>query len=196
MFGLLPALNDERKPVPNTELIKLSRGFVICASIAFVIGALLYCFRAKDMGQVRTRSSTLHISLKIFAVLSLITMTLLQIPEGIQHKMLTGNFQGISFANGIDERLSAVFFYAGVLAFADGMFPLKVSAIASSHHRSNLPLVLATTCGSLTRWIFCFLASILLMNKDNFTEGYSSAFVLSGVSVYLLIIVLPEIVET
>ena len=43
LFGLLPALNDKRKPVPNTELIKMSRGFVAVMILAFVIG-IFACF--------------------------------------------------------------------------------------------------------------------------------------------------------
>ena len=117
LFGLLPALNEDRKPIANTELIKLSRGFVFCASLALIIGVLLYCFRSNNLSQVRARASTLHISLKIFAVLALLTMTLLQIPEGIQHNLLIGNFQGVEFATGVDESLAAVFFYAGVMAY-------------------------------------------------------------------------------
>ena len=77
LFGLLPALNEEKRPVANTELIKLSRGFVICASFALII-SLLFCFRSsRDLSQVRPRASTLAISLKIFAILALLTTTLM-----------------------------------------------------------------------------------------------------------------------
>ena len=173
----------------------MSRGFVICAILALMI-SLLFCFRSSNVSQVRARSSTLSISLKIFAVCALLTTTLLQIPEGIQHNLLIGNFEGVTFATGVDTSVVSCFFYAGVLAFADGMFPLKVSAIASSHHRSDLPLVFATACGGLTRWIFCFLASTVLMNKDYIPDSnLTPSFVLIGVSIYLLIIVLPEIID-
>ena len=47
LFGLLPALNEDKKPVANTELIKMSRGFVICASLALFI-SLLFCFRSSS----------------------------------------------------------------------------------------------------------------------------------------------------
>ena len=38
LFGILPALNSNHKPVPETELIKMSRVFLICAILAFVFG--------------------------------------------------------------------------------------------------------------------------------------------------------------
>ena len=65
--------------------------------------------------------------------------------------MLIGNFEGVSFATGVDTSLVSCFFYAGVLAFADGLFPLKISAIASSHHRTDLPLAFAAACGGVTK---------------------------------------------
>ena len=109
--------------------------------------------------------------------------------------MLIGNFEGVSFATGVDTSLVSCFFYAGVLAFADGLFALKISAIASSHHRTDLPLTFAAVCGGLTRWIFCLLASTLLMNKDYIPDGITApSFVLFGATIYLLIIILPEII--
>ena len=38
LFGILPALNSNHRPVPDSELIKMSRGFLICAILAFAIG--------------------------------------------------------------------------------------------------------------------------------------------------------------
>lgn len=84
-------------------------------------------------------------------------------------------------------------FYAGVLAFADGMFPLKVAAIASTHRRTDLPIMWATTAGALTRWVFCGLASTLFLNKDYIPRGAEMA--LFGVIIFLVIVVLPEIIE-
>jgi len=162
LFGLLPALNDDRKTVPDTELIKISRGFLVLLTVAFVLG-LIYCFRDSSQA-VRSSTSTLSVMVKVCAIFVLITTTALQIPEGIWHNILAGNFAGFNFATGIHPTTATCFFYAGVLAFADGMFPLKIPAMASSHHRSDLPLVLATTLASLSRWIFCIFASTILMN--------------------------------
>ena len=109
---------------------------------------------------------------------------------------MIGNLDGVIFATGTDTSLVSCFFYAGVLAFADGLFPLKISAIASSHHRQDLPVALAAVCGGVTRWLFCILASTVLMNKDTSLDSSSSlSFVLIGVTIYLLIIILPEIID-
>ena len=73
------------------------------------------------------------------------------------------------------------------------MFPLKIAAIASSHHRPDLPLVLATTASFATKWIFCFLASIILMNSDVMIGNYE--FVLIGVISYLVALIVPQITK-
>ena len=38
LFGYLPALNSYHKPIPDSELIKISRGFIICVVLAFIVG--------------------------------------------------------------------------------------------------------------------------------------------------------------
>ena len=86
------------------------------------------------------------------------------IPTGIQRNILKSDFAEISFAKGLDNSVTTCFFYAGVLAFADGMFPVKVSAIASNYHRADLPITLVTTAGAFTRWVFCFLVSTVIVN--------------------------------
>lgn len=102
----------------------------------------------------------------MLAILALVLSVLIQIPQNIHHSLIIGMFDDVNFPKGQDTTLASFFFYAGVLAFSDGMFPLKISAIASSHHRPDLPLVLATTSSFVTKWLFCFFASIVLMNND------------------------------
>ena len=54
----------------------------------------------------------------------------------------------------------------------------------------------AAMCGGFTRWIFCLLASTVLMNKDYIPDGITApSFILIGVTIYLLIVILPEIVH-
>ena len=125
----------------------------------------------------------------MLAILALVLTVLIQIPQNIHHNLLIGSFDDINFATGQNPNLASCFFYAGVLAFSEGMLPLKISAIASSHHRPDLPLILATTSSFATKWIFCFLASIVLMNNDQIIGNYEYALV--GVAAYLLIIVTP-----
>ena len=192
LFGLLPALNEDRKPVPDTELIKISRGFVGLMVIALVIG-FFYCFR-DSQSQVRLPTSATSVSLKFIAILALVVTAAVQLPNPIWHNVLVGNIEGFSFATGTDPSLMACFFWAGVLAFGDGMFPLKVPAIASSHHRSDLPLTLATICAGIFRWLFCAFASTILVNSELVTPG-SRNVALAGVFFYLAFCVVPEIIE-
>jgi len=132
LFGLLPALNEDRKPVPHSELIKMSRGFLFLATLAFIMG-IIACFF--DNTHTHRLASVTVTALKIVAILSLLTFTLVNIPQDMQHNIFAGSFDKINFATGVDHSVSTLFFYAGVLAFSDGVFPLKVSAIASSHKR-------------------------------------------------------------
>ena len=88
-------------------------------------------------------------------------------------------------------------FYAGVLAFSDGIFALKMPAIASSQRRSlpgaaDPPLFIVSVVSWLHRWIYCILASMALANQDIAENGQN--FALIGVSIYLLVRYIPEIV--
>jgi len=190
LFGLLPALNEDRKTVPDSELIKFSRGFLVLLIAAFVLG-FIHCFR--DSSQVRS-TSALAVTVKFCALFALILLTAAHVPGGIWHDVLIFNHVGFNFAKGIDPSAVTCFFYAGVLAFADGMFPLKIPAIASSHHRSDLPLVLAVTLASLSRWIFCIFASTILVNPELLPIGTFN-LALVGVFTYLVFIVIPEIID-
>lgn len=86
--------------------------------------------------------------------------------------------------------MTACFFYAGVLAFADGMFPLKITAIASSYHRADLPIACVTTASALTRWSFCLLVSTILVNAEELAD-LPFNIALLGVTTYLTILALP-----
>mmetsp|Transcript_7226 Transcript_7226/g.10107 ORF Transcript_7226/g.10107 Transcript_7226/m.10107 type:complete len:141 (-) Transcript_7226:1503-1925(-) len=89
LFGLLPALNEDRQPVPNTELIKMSRGFLFLGVAAINIGIIALIF--KLMPEQREVSIT-TISIKIVAILALLVCIIMTIPAGILHNMIIGNF--------------------------------------------------------------------------------------------------------
>lgn len=117
------------------------------------------------------------------------------VPSGMMHNILLGNFEHINLPTGTDKETAITVFYAGVLAFAEGMFPLKVIAIANSHNRSDLPLALGTFLGCLTRWTICLLASLLLLNKEFILPGATN-FALIGVFIFAMTIIMSEIVES
>ena len=99
---------------------------------------------------------------------------------------------------GLDSSLSTYLFYAGVLAFSDGLFALKIPAIASSQRKSltgtaDPPLALASVASILTRWLYCILASTALINKD--LQDAGTNYALLGVAVYLTVRYIPEIVS-
>lgn len=54
--------------------------------------------------------------------------------------------------------------------------------------------MLATVSGLATRWVFCLLTSVILMNSDSISRETFN-FALVGVLVYVLAAVLPEIIE-
>lgn len=169
----------------------MSRGFIFLATLAFVIG-IIACFFENQ--KTHRKVSITFTALKVVALLALLTLTLVAIPQGINHNIFEGDFDKINFAMGVDHSASTAFFYIGVLAFVEGVFPLKITAIASSHNRSSLPLGLATVSGMVTRWIFCFLTSVILMNKNYIAPGALN-FALIGVVVYITLAVLPEIID-
>ena len=191
LFGLLPALDENRQPVPDTELIKMSRGYIFFGVAAINIGILALIFRLMPENR---EVSTPAITLKLVAIFALLTCTVLTIPTGALHNMLIGNYENINLPKGTDFSAATAFFYAGVVAFAEGMFPIKVVAIANSHNRSDLPLTLATAAGTFTRWFICILASLLLLNKDFLVPGAFN-FALIGVFIYAVGTVITDILE-
>jgi len=177
--------------VPNTELIKMSRGFLFFGVVAFNIGIIALIFNF--MPSHREISIT-HVSIKVVAIIALLVTNVMTIPSGMMHNMLIGNFHHINLPTGMDSSIATTFFYAGVVAFAEGMFPLKIMAIANSHNRSDLPLTLATFLGTLTRWIICILASLILLNKELFLTGTTN-FALIGVFFFAVTTVMSEIIQ-
>ena len=191
LFGLLPALNEKRRPVANTELIKMSRGFVFVMILAFVIG-IVACFF--ETNQFRKASGPLT-SIKIVAILALLTSVILSIPQGIFHNILDGDFKAFSaMSSGTDASITNCVFYIGVVAFGEGLFPLKVPAIASSHRRSDLPLAAASIAGAATRWLFCILAGLIMSNGDK-VDKTAFNYAIIGVAFYIFVMVLPDIID-
>ena len=177
LFGILPALNSNHKPVPETELIKMSRGFLICAILAFAFGLVaqvISCSQSSSQGQssVRRAPSAHRLMGKIFGVVALLVGAMMQLPAATQHSLLVGNFESVRFASvdGLNGSISACLFYAGVLVFSDGMLVLKLPAIASSQRKSlpgaaDPPLILASMMSWLVKWLYCILASTALVNS-------------------------------
>jgi len=95
---------------------------------------------------------------------------------------------------GIDNTTPTLFFYAGVLAFAEGMLPIKIIAIANSHNRADLPLAITTFMGSATRWTFCLFASLILLNQEYILPD-STNFALLGALLFALSFSMNEILH-
>ena len=190
LFGLLPALNEERQPVPNTELIKMSRGFLFFGVVAFNVGIIALIFNFMPTNR---EVSMTNVSIKLVAICALLVTILMTIPSGMVHNILLGNLHHINLPTGMDSSTATTFFYAGVLAFAEGTFPLKIIAIANSHNRSDLPLTLATFLGSLTRWIICILGSVIMLNKEMLLPGAIN-FALMVVLFFTVTVVISEII--
>lgn len=139
LFSILPALNNDHEPVANSELIKMSRGFLVVAICAFAFGLVSQVVSCRSISnannQVRQAPSAHTLTAKIFAAVALLAGALLQLPAQTQYDLLIGDFQSVKFAtmDGVSgSGFLTCLFYAGVLAFSDGMFALKIPAIASS----------------------------------------------------------------
>ena len=96
---------------------------------------------------------------------------MMQLPTATQYNLLVGNFENVQFAsmNGLNGSVSTCLFYAGVLAFSDGMLAVKLPAIASSQRKSlpgaaDPPLILAAVMSWLVKWLYCILASTALVS--------------------------------
>ena len=97
LFGILPALNSKHKPVPETELIKMSRGFLICMILAFgfgLVAQVISCIQQSDQGQssVRRAPSAHRLMGKVLGVVALLVGAMMQLPAATQHSLLVGNF--------------------------------------------------------------------------------------------------------
>ena len=191
LFGLLPALNEDRQPVPDTELIKMSRGYLFFLVAAINIGILALIFRMIPEQREVSHSS---IIIKLFAIFALLTCVVVTIPSGVLHNILVGDMSSINLPKGTDASAATAFFYAGVVAFAEGMLPVKVVAIANSHNRSDLPLAWSTLAGAFVRWLICVLASLILLNKDFVVPGAIN-FALIGVLIFAMGLIITDCLE-
>ena len=169
----------------------MSRGFLFFCVVAFNIGIIALIFNFKP---AHRDVSVPYVSIKLVAIILMLVATLMTIPNGMMHNMLIGNLSHINLPVGMDFTAATTFFYAGVLAFAEGMFPIKVIAIANSHNRNDLPLGLATFSGALTRWLICIGLSLVMLNKQMLVSGATN-YALLGVFVFAVTAVLSEIVE-
>lgn len=172
-------------------MIKISRGFVILPVFAFILGLI---FLLTEHRAERQKSSVGYLVIKFLSIMTLLVTVAIMIPGGIWHSILLGSTEGFRYAQGTNPSTSVMVFYAGALAFIDGMFPLKVPAIASHHRRSDMPIELATVLALLTRWVYCVFASTILMNSDLIVPG-SRNVALAGIFFYIALIAFPEIVD-
>ena len=116
-------------------------------------------------------------------------------PRGISHNILEGDFKAFkALSEGTDPSATNFVFYAGVVAFAEGLFPLKVPAIASSHRRSELPLTSASIAGFVTRWFFCTVMALIMANSELIDKNAFN-YAIVGVAFYILVMVMPEVID-
>ena len=68
--------------------------------------------------------------------------------------------------------------------------------IASNHGSKSLPIGCATLFASLTKWIFCLLASTCIVNREMIEQGDgNTSALLFGATLYLCICFVPSILE-
>ena len=147
---------------------------------------------------MRRAPSAHKLAAKIFGLVALLVCAMLQLPTATQYALLVGKFESVQFASvdGLNGSFKTCMFWAGVLAFADGMMVLRLPAIASSQRKCLLgaadpPIFLSSCISWLVKWIYCILASTALVNEANGSINYA----LIGAAVYLLLRYIPEIVS-
>jgi len=131
----------------------------------------------------------------------------MQLPPQTQQDMFLGNFEKVRFAplegsSGYSYR--TCLFYAGVLAFSDGFFALKIPSIASSQRKgfsgaADPPLLIAVATSFIIRWLYCILASTALTSQELQNSATSSTaginYALIGIAIFLMVRYIPEIVS-
>ena len=182
----------------------MSRGFLICAILAFTIGVisqLWTCSGGSSSDQVRRAPSAHKLATKIFGLVALLVCAMLQLPPATQYALLVGKFENVQFASvdGLNGSFKTCMFWAGVLAFADGMLVLKLPAIASSQRKCLLgaadpPIFLSSCMSWLVKWIYCILASTALVSQSSEASNTVN-YALIGAATYLLLRYIPEIVS-
>ena len=86
----MPKLNVDRTPIKGTELIKLSRGYIVIAGLGLLIAFSRCCFFSSRPG--RNPATIFSISIGLISIISLITALAIKTPLTFWGNLLKGNF--------------------------------------------------------------------------------------------------------
>ena len=78
MFSFLPSMDRNRNPIPNTELIKISRGSLVILGLALVL-SIGRCFLTDYTG--RRPATIFSVIVGVIAILALLVSLCIQAPE-------------------------------------------------------------------------------------------------------------------
>jgi len=179
--NLLPASDKNMKPIPDTELIQMSRGYAFC-----LVLALLY---SATIGPRKLFCGPL---LKVLALIALFTGIAIELPNPFWAMVKNRQFSGIEFPNGEEITILQTIFYSGFLAFSVSNLPIIAPEIASEHKSAEMPLYRATILAVITKFAFGMLGSSLILSSDS--EPLTK-FALIGAGIYALFLLLPSIIQ-
>jgi len=179
--NLLPASDKDMKPIPDTELIQISRGFAFCLVLALLYSAT-----------VGPRKLYYGSILKVFALISLFVGISLELPNSFWSMVKNRQFSAIEFPQGEEITILQTIFYSGFIAFSVSSFPIVVTEVASEIKTAHLPLYRSTLFAVLTKFTFGMLGGSLILASNSKSMP---KFALIGAGVYALFHLLPSIIQ-
>ena len=183
--SLLPASDKEMKPIPDTELIQMSRGYAFCLVIALLYSAMI--------GPRKLLYSSLW---KVLALMALFAGTCLEFPEqfwaNIAHAIANRQFSDIQVPTGENITIIQSIFYSGFVAFTVSNLPIVAPEISSELKTGDLPIYRATFFAIITKLAFGMLGASLILGSK-LEELHQ--FALVGAGLYALFLILPSIIQ-
>ena len=155
--NLLTAQDSHMQPIPDSELIQISRGYAVVLILGLVYSATigprqLYC------GQF----------FKIIAIVGLIVGTCLELPQSFWESLASRQFT-FEVPEGRQNSFIRTLFYSGFLIFSVGNLPITIPEISGENKATELPVYKATICAILTKVLFGVLGSHLIQNATQET---------------------------
>ena len=189
VFGFLPKLDENGNSIEGTELILISRGYLIVGCVALTF-AIIRCFTTSSKPG-RNPATIFSVTMGVIAVISLLIGITLSTPLEFWSLFFTGRFSEMKTPQGENKEIGAIFFYASILIYSACNMPMAMPEVVNSHKRANLPLAFAMTCSMLVKWLIGMLGGIAIVNYtgQEWTAVYQAAMI--GIGLYCAFWVLP-----
>lgn len=169
------------KPIPDTELIQMSRGYAFCLVLALLYSAMI--------GPRKLLCGTV---LKVLALVGLFIGICLEFPDQFWASLANGQIDAIDVPIGEPISIIQSIFYSGFIAFSVSNLPIVIPEISSELKTGEVPIYRATTCAVLTKFAFGIMGGALIIGSQSEDLRY---FALIGAGIYALLLILPSIIQ-